>query len=245
MKKYSTFIKTIRECQRISQSDLAKRVGISRVSLNKYEDGKSTLSKQTMHKIAGELQLNPQYIEGVESNPFKSENIIKLVLPEHFKLTVDFSLIELIIEYNNNLDLIFMTPQHIIAKIFRKTAFEHPIYAITIRDSDNNIILFRRKTKSVLNAAIVGERGLELYISSINKQREKKINYSTISINEDLYERIYNWSVERADVELLFDQFSVKEDVHLSEKEKEIIQMIRDNKIDLDIAKKALSNLIK
>lgn len=229
----------------MSQSDLAKRVGISRASLNKYEEGKATLSKQTMHKIAGELQLNPHYIDGVEGNPFKSENIIKLQLPEHFKLTVDFSLIELIIEYNNYLDLIFMTPQHIISKIFKKTAFEYPIYAIAIRDSGNNIFLFRRKARSILNAAIVGERGLELFISSVNRQGEKKINYSTISIAEDLYNKIYDWSVERDDIEPLFEQFSTKEDVHLSEKEKEIIQMIRDKKIDLDVVKKALSDLEK
>ena len=61
-------IKFLREAQGLTQSDLAKRIGISRSGVNAWEMGISVPSTQYIVELANIFKVSADYILGVDSS---------------------------------------------------------------------------------------------------------------------------------------------------------------------------------
>ncbi len=55
-------IKNLRQEKRFKQEDLAKKIGISRLMLGKYERGQATPSAETLQKLAQVLNVSTDYL---------------------------------------------------------------------------------------------------------------------------------------------------------------------------------------
>lgn len=55
-------IKSLRQEKRFKQEDLAKKIGISRLMLGKYERGQATPSADTLQKLAQILNVSTDYL---------------------------------------------------------------------------------------------------------------------------------------------------------------------------------------
>lgn len=191
----------------LKQSAVAEKAGITRSAFSQFLNSKATLSTDTLKDIAKELGVNPAWITGDEKNPFKSKELIKMFIPDNFlTTTLDFSLIYHLLSVNRKLDFIFVAP-HIpfFSKAASQTVFGTPIYAIAIADGDNNIFIFRRKARSVLSAAIVGDKDLQLSIEDIAQKEGKRVTFRIRKIDDKLYKKIQDWdSLTRKDISPLF-----------------------------------------
>lgn len=200
------FFKTVREMQGLKQSDIAKNLQITQSSIAKFESGASTLGQDTLYRMAKLISINPEYLENKSANPFKSNKLIKMFLPTKLALTVDFSFIHSLVEINRKLDFLFLSPNILfIDRITKSTVFGTPIYAIVVKDQDHNMFIFRRKEKSVLSAAITGEKKLEIELKGLAEIEEKILLFTTREIDKHLYNKIHSWKeLSREDLEPLF-----------------------------------------
>jgi transcriptional regulator with XRE-family HTH domain len=203
----SDLFKTVRQMQAIKQSEIAEYLGISQSSIAKFETGIAALNIERLKKVASYLSINPDFLENEHANPFKSEEPIKMFLPTRFTVKIDFSLIYFIVESNYKVDLLFLSPNaFFIGKLTKDTVFEYPIYAIVLRDQDDNMFIFRRKEKSYLNAAITGEKHLEVELNKLAKEYDKIIRISTVEIDKKTYNKIQAWDdLTRDDLIPLFN----------------------------------------
>lgn len=77
---FGEFVKSIRECDEISQSDLAKRMRVSRQFLNAIELGKSNVSIEFAKKIAEKLGYpHEAFVEVLLNDMLKKAGINKIV----------------------------------------------------------------------------------------------------------------------------------------------------------------------
>ncbi|MBI5847236.1 MAG: helix-turn-helix transcriptional regulator [Nitrospirae bacterium] len=207
-KQINKLFRALFEYQRIRQSQVAKNIHISQPALSQFLAGESSLSISTLKKIAPLLSLNPNYIEDMNANPFGDGNFFKMIIPEKYSLLPDLSLVDLLLDLNDKVRLIFLSPP-LLSLVKFTMGRESPIYAIAVKDGDGNCFLFRRKQKSPLHAIIVGEEALKNKIDRIaNKGRS--FLHETKVIDKELYLKIRNWeAVEKADIEPLFDTTEV------------------------------------
>jgi transcriptional regulator with XRE-family HTH domain len=205
MLKLNDIFRLVREATGLKQTHIAKEVDISHVALSRFEKGQSTLSTETLCEIAPSYYLNDDFIKGENVNPFRSDGkLIKFFIYHRFGLIPDFSLIQFVIESNPHSMVRFLIPQLSILKAVKYTALDNPVYAIAVKDSDNNIFIFRQKTESILKGAIVIDQ-LETAINDIKDRTGKSVEASKKSIDKKLYQAIQEWdSLERKDVEHLF-----------------------------------------
>lgn len=199
------FVKEIRELLGVAQGALARTVGISQQALSGFESGKSTLSTDTLQKICAILNINPLYVKEEKGNPFFSKKLIKLFLKSPLLSSIDYSIINFIADVNQKIDVLFLAPDvfKIIGKLIRVTPFETPIYSIVCKDQDDNIFLFRSKA---FGGFLSGERELQVTMNQKAKAGKKKFSFKTIGIDEPLYKKIDKWTVERKDIESLFNE---------------------------------------
>jgi transcriptional regulator with XRE-family HTH domain len=202
--------------QGIKQTILAQEVGLSKSAIAKFESRTSSLSLTNLKKIASVLSINPDYLDNNKLNPFKSDKLIKMTLPPALSLKTDFSLIYFLAENNQNLTIAMLTPEDMFPfNILSDTIFAYPIYAIAVKDQDDNMFIFRKKEKSVYTAAITGEKKLELELNRIAKEQGKIMHVYTRGIDRTLYKKIQSWDdLTREDLNPLFN-FSSDAEFHM------------------------------
>lgn len=67
------------------------------------------------------------------------------------------------------------------------------------------MFIFRRKEKSVLSAAITGEKKLEIELKELADREGKIVHFTTREIDKTVYNRIQSWEdLNRKDLEPLF-----------------------------------------
>lgn len=194
-----------RELQDINQTTLAARLGLdSSSALSKYEKAKTTLSQDTLIRLAPMLNLNPEYISGNSPNPFASRDLIKMYLPENITVQIDFTPLFLLAEINDVLDVVILLPARRLKwmeKIDTGTLMEPPAYCIIARDQDNNTFLFRRRSPK---SYILADREFRATMDEIAEKHGRKLSVRTRRLGMELYTSIQDWTVTRADVEPLF-----------------------------------------
>lgn len=246
--RFNLLFCSARIAKNITQSELAQIAVINRSSIAQFEKSIASLSIQTLLKIAPALDINPDFLLEKSDNPFKSKNLIKFFITG--TSMPDRTILILTILYNTTLELITLIPPlSIIEKIktlptFRTVAavfdthtlFGKMIYAVAVRDVDNNIFLFRRKKEN--DFIIWGDTDLQSNVSTllgISGKDANKFIFAKKEITRNLYEKIKNWDVVKEDIEPLF--LKNKDISHLTESdltgyEKELIQKIREKGID-------------
>ena len=159
--KLGLFFRTVRKAQKKSQLDVTsdikdaeqKEITISQAALAKFESNKAaSLSTKKLSLRAPKLNINPDYVLNGFGNPFKPaslDSIIKMFFPEDTLGNIDFWLIDLIIESNPNASLLALKPSMLPGadrRLLRKRGAHH-LYGLVIKDSEDNLILFRREDK--------------------------------------------------------------------------------------------------
>lgn len=215
----------VRTLQERRQAEVASYAGIRQPTLNAFELGKASIALNRRLKIAECLNLNPLYIAGESSNPFKSDDLIKFRLPEGID-GIDYSIIYFIAEHNKYLSFIFFTslsPSY--SKFLDDTVFAHPVISISIKDADGNIFLLNRKTHKPL----VGERELIGKLSGLGNERKIKIgmNHHLLSAGQEV--RFKNFSITKDEMLHYFDGFD--DMIVTTKEENELIKCIRENAI--------------
>ena len=193
-----------RELQNIKQGEIAKYAHITPASVSAFCCGKANLKEETIENIAHCLNISSDYVKTMTENPFKSEKLIKMFALESYIGRVDYSIFELFLDFNDRLEFLLLIPESsiTISKILKTKTTELPVYAIVMRDSDNNIFIFRRKQKFNFFA---DEKGFQTTMNKKAKKENKYIDFKTIDIEEPIFYKILSWSIEREDVENLFD----------------------------------------
>lgn len=228
-----------RDLQDIKQTDLARELGVTSSAISKFEKSRTTLSEDTLKELAQRLNLNPEYITGSSSNPFLSKKLIKMFLPEEeFGMKVVFTPILLIAEANQRIEFVTLLPARkfkFMEEVEEGTLLEPNLYAIAVRDQDNNIFLFRRRAPK---AYIVGEQGLRIQLQEMSDKKDKRIVFHTRRLTKELFKRIMDWDIKKEDIEPLFSVRPLVGD--LTDSEQKLIASLRESKIDPE---KILKNL--
>lgn len=205
------FFKDVRKYQGLKQQHVAQEVGITHVALSRFEAGRSVLSHETLSKIAVILNINPRFLSDQSMNPFYSNKLLKMYLSADF-MEVKYSLLSLfqVMLHTQVTEMYLLVPPvSLLDRIVRlNIGQEIPVYAITCRDREGNMYLFRRKSG---NEFILKTKELIVAIKNmlytVNKARERTpFPYKLRKIDKDLYEKIKDWSVEKQDLSFLFQE---------------------------------------
>jgi transcriptional regulator with XRE-family HTH domain len=197
----NALFKFARELQNIKQGKIAKNANITSSAISMFEHGTTNFKEETIENIAHCLNISSDYAKSMIGNPFKSEKLIKMFVQESFLGRVDYSIFELFLDFNDKLQFLFLIPEFSIGKILKAKTIELSIYAIAMKDSDNNIFIFRRRPKI---SFFVGEKGFQTTMNKKAKKEKKDIDFKTIDIEKPIFYKILSWSIEREDVENLF-----------------------------------------
>jgi transcriptional regulator with XRE-family HTH domain len=138
-------IRGLRIAQRISQAELASRVELSQSAIAHWERSTTTLSPETICKIAEGINLNPTFVLEGRGNPFKQRDPnlpIVITLPTDHVGRPNFGYIDLIVGHNYGPILVFLytnakTSLGVATKPYGRTV------AIIAEDDDGNIFLFK------------------------------------------------------------------------------------------------------
>jgi len=206
MENLSLLINRVRVAQGISQTDIAKALGISQAAINQFEKLKATLSEKTLRKMSPLLNLNPDFIESGTGNPFKQRNsheVIKMFIHEDPFGVIDLSIFNLIAQYNNNAIFLFLRPPHFYrSKPFKSFHRRDLRCALIVKDSDNNIFFFRKKEDD----DFFSESELKKHLRFMAFKGKKYFVIDAAGISKSLYERIENWSLTIGEVNRLMNE---------------------------------------
>lgn len=188
MENLFAFIRVVREAQSIAQKDLGESVGISQSAITQFENGKMSLSVETLLNMASHLNLNPTFVEHGLGNPFKrasKETVIQMVMPETRSRDIDPYLLDIILKANKDAAFVLLTaPLSALRTRLGKPGF---FYALALRDDENNFFLFARKGKHKLFGSTAEWMEL-LKTKGSGEGRHFEVNVSKMSA--DLFRRL-------------------------------------------------------
>jgi len=232
--KLNVAFQIAREIKGKKQQEIASKVGIKQPSLQRFEAGQAKLSKDTLLKIASLLDINPEYVTDQIKNPFNSKGLIKMFFSEKF-LDPTFEPILTLILANSQLEFIsLVTKMHLIARIKNIMPFQSPVYAIAIRDQDNNIFLLRKKSKTdfVLAYNNLLYKQMSFLLKLIAKEKKMSLYFAILEIDKNLYEKVMSWTVEREDIEPLFSQCEFMS--YIDPTRQELTQLIKQRDMNIE-----------
>jgi transcriptional regulator with XRE-family HTH domain len=211
--KINEFYKYARDLKGDSLASVASRAGISYQSLQKYEKGESTLSRETLRRIAAILSINMEYVEGRSNYPFSSENaLIKMFVQEKL-LFESFEPLYWIAGLNKRIKILTLIAPN---SEGLKTHIGLPlIYALSFADSYNNIFILRRKKeRDIINWA--GEFPNPIVkLTKISQVNNSILSIAQAELKVKTYEKIKNWnSLSRADIEPYFKKANLIEEAN-------------------------------
>jgi len=193
------------ENQDLNQSHIEKLANIPKGTLSKFKEGTSAITHQNILKIAPYLSINPLFLIRHATNPFKSNELIKIKVPGLFILRHE--IFELIINYNSKAEFISLIPTQNIAQKINRIFFPDSVYALLMKDDLSNIFLIRNKLKSVFLIKQHEDTLQNLLLPIIEQSAKNKKNFifriEKIT-DENLYDAIYDWTATKKDVEHFF-----------------------------------------
>lgn len=218
----------------MKQIDVAAAANITHVALSRFESGKSTLSRETLMKIAPLLNINPQFLQGDSANPFHAKNLIKMSLSETLS-GPNFDLIYFLAEVNQRLDLIYLLLPPVFGRKLARVGLGGGLYtiAIAIRDGEHNYFIVRPKLTVTKVGEITGLQEMQTLLEAKAAASGcKPPLFTPRPIDSGLLKKIQSWTVERADIEPLFGESQIevkKESMYsFSSKEKKIIKILSE-----------------
>ena len=83
MAKFNERLKYLRESLSMSQAEIAKKIGLSKSSVNMYERGEREPSIETLELIADFFNVDMDYLLGKSDHKNKNEWLSTLAVPKH------------------------------------------------------------------------------------------------------------------------------------------------------------------
>ena len=83
MAKFNERLKYLRESLSLSQAEIAKKIGLSKSSVNMYERGEREPSIETLELIADFFNVDMDYLLGKSDHKNKNEWLSTLAVPKH------------------------------------------------------------------------------------------------------------------------------------------------------------------
>ncbi|MGO9613975.1 MAG: helix-turn-helix domain-containing protein [Dissulfurispiraceae bacterium] len=204
--------KMARELQQIKQQDLANYAGIDSSTLSHYEAGKPQIDVRTLLKMAPLLSINPDFITGRHHNPFKSKDLIKILIRGAFLL--DRSIFQILIRHNNALEFVSLIPHHnVMARIDRRV-MPDVVYAVVVRDDLHNIFIIRNRSNSTVLIKQYEESLEHKLRPLITENNRKHVRFRTVNLRDPrIYDLIRNhWDrIRKEDVLPFFKVDTEKE----------------------------------
>ena len=210
-------------------AEVATSAGITHQSVNAFEKGIASLSIETLQKMAVAININPEYLTDPNVNPFLSDEIIKMEIPENLFIPgLDFQIFRFLAEKNSKLKFCFLFSNTILAKkLLRGTVFENPVWAIACQDDVKNVFLFKRRR--VMRAPLVGDRELRIELDKFRNEK-KSIMIEDKEIGDTFLKKIKSSTVTKDELEKLFPE---EDEIILNENEKKLIMKIRSKGMNL------------
>ena len=221
-----------RESQGLKQKDVSQKAGITASALSLFESGKTTLSSDTLIRLAKALNMNPDYLLGNAENPFLSEGVIKFHL-RHF--IEDSWILQKIISIHNGLQFITIYPylesfsRLSLPKMFSKMT----PYAVAVKDPDGNMFIFSNK---IPDRGLRQEAGADMqsrltpFFERGNKDLEK-MRFRNELTEEIFREKIDKGTITREDLDPYFAKFNNASAPEFTDEEIKLIRKLREHNI--------------
>jgi transcriptional regulator with XRE-family HTH domain len=237
--RLNELFKFVRESIGRTQVEVSSAAGITQPSLQKYEKGQASLSKEVLIKMAESICLDPEYISGKSQYPFKSNGLIKMFAQEG---GVSKSLLDplyFVADFSSKIDLIcLVAPADLLNKLYKRLGLPW-IFALAFRNDRDSIFLLRgKKEKELVNLAV----SFPALIFNILKSK-CVFSIAQKEVAKGLFDKIRKWdTVSRKDIGTLFtekdiDFKEVNKDLTYNEARQLIAQrnILRDTLSELDL----------
>ena len=219
-----------REAKGLKQSEIADQCGISRSALARFETGSLRLAEETLLQIAPLLDIDPEFLRGNATIPFKSQSglLIKFVV-DKYHVNTDM-LLATILARCDVLEIYYLTPPlTIVDRIRHLNVASNPTYALLMKDEAGNVYLFRCKSPKDF---LAWDDSISSWHSEQRKLTGKSGHFEQLIISKELFEKIRDWQdIDKTDFDSLFNQKVenlIDKGMALSEAEKKLILFVRD-----------------
>lgn len=223
-----------REAKGLKQSEIADQCGISRSALARFETGSLRLAEETLLQIAPHLDIDPEFLRGNATIPFKSPtgSLIKFVV-DKYHVNTDM-LLATILARCDVLEIYYLTPPlTIVDRIRHLNVASNPTYALLMKDEAGNVYLFRCKSPKDF---LAWDDSISSWQSEQRRLSGKSGHFEQLIISKELFEKIRDWQdIDKADFDSLFNQKAenlIDKGMALSEVEKKLILFVREQHID-------------
>ena len=227
-----------REAKGLKQSDIADQCGISRSALARFETGSLRLAEETLLLIAPLLDIDPEFLRGNATIPFKSPtgSLIKFVV-DKYHVNTDM-LLATVLARCDVLEIYYLTPPlTIVDRIRHLNVASNPTYALLMKDEAGNAYLFRCKSSKDF---LAWDESISSWQSEQRRLSGKSGHFEQLIISKELFEKIRDWQgIDKADFDSLFSQKTenlIYKGIALSEAEKKCILFIREQHLDPEVA---------
>lgn len=227
-----------REAKGLKQTDIADQCGISRSALARFETGSLRLAEETLLLIAPLLDIDPEFLRGNATIPFKSPtgSLIKFVV-DKYHVNTDM-LLATVLARCDVLEIYYLTPPlTIVDRIRHLNVASNPTYALLMKDEAGNAYLFRCKSSKDF---LAWDESISSWQSEQRRLSGKSGHFEQLIISKELFEKIRDWQgIDKADFDSLFSQKTenlIYKGIALSEAEKKCILFIREQHLDPEVA---------
>lgn len=208
-----SFISYVRESQGITQKELAEKIGITQSAITQYENSAAVLSREKLRAMAPHLNLNPEFVDLGNGNPFKQANprkIISMFFHQTRAGEIDYSaILEQILQYNDLAVILFLKPSGSADNSLRARRWQAKglsSCALVIQDGDGNGFVFKRK-----DGAFFNEQDLLLLMEQQEAVRPKSFDVHHVMLQADLYEDIKKWTLSKQQIESLLAAYKAND----------------------------------
>ena len=227
---YPLFFKIARVMQGITQKEVGLAAGVSTQAINIYENGRGTLSLETLSKIAARLNINQEYLTDPTDTPFLSNDILIMSIPAAMPMQVVYQLLYFLAKKTEMIEVLFLHSNTIFAKrLMRCPKVDNPIMAIACRDSYGNIFLFKRQNTLIGPIAITGDREFKIDLNNTDNSLNKFIITNDKEISDKQLREIRDATIARDELE---EMFGKTHSVKLTKGEEQIIAKMREKGIE-------------
>lgn len=212
----------MREASGLTQQSLSAKVKLDRSALAKFERGKGRLPIKTLEKITKILGIKPEFVHDNQIYPFANDFYL---LFTSSRMLGKLDLINNIFSISNACNTISLIPDiSVWVELKRRILYDAAApYVIIIQDDRNRIFVFRDKSPNAF-IHMHPKKSISQATNNLLRALNKKINnfvFYESYVRSAFYEKLNKWTVNRKDVESLFDVFgkptlSKDEDVLLS-----------------------------
>lgn len=205
-----SFLRLMRTYQGITQDELVKGASITKASLSAYELGKFKLASNHIYVLCEKLGIDPDYAAGRTKYPFKKANGFYKMFLSHEGTFLGVPLLEplhSLVEFSKSTDVIILTESDYSVPAGRRYNWlQETVLAIAVRDSAGNIFILREKAH-VEHLVIFPAHLKEILADQleVSKNKGKTVRAAVEHAVPKLEGKIHKWTVDREDIEALFD----------------------------------------